>query len=79
MYSDLTIDSVAKTLAAELVTGISGLEPRADLSSTPLVIFIGTNPVISHTRTINMHAPTQAMRDMRARGAKVTDMGVSES
>lgn len=70
-YSDMTIDSVAKTLAAELVTGISGLEPRADLSSTPLVIFIGTNPVISHTRTINMHAPTQAMRDMRARGTKL--------
>jgi len=70
-YSDMTIDSVAKTVAAEMVTGISGLEPRADLDRTPLVIFIGTNPVISHTRTINMHAPTSAMRDMRARGAQL--------
>ena len=70
-YSDMTIDSVAKALAAELVTGITGLEPRADLMHTKLVIFIGTNPVISHTRTINMHAPTAAMRDMRARGAQL--------
>ena len=70
-YSDMTIDSVAKALAAELVTGITGLEPRADLEHTKLVIFIGTNPVISHTRTINMHAPTAAMRDMRARGAQL--------
>ncbi|MCB2080849.1 MAG: molybdopterin-dependent oxidoreductase [Novosphingobium sp.] len=68
-YSDMTIDSVAKTVAAEMVTGISGLEPRADLQRTKLVIFMGTNPVISHTRTINMHAPTAAMRDMRAHGA----------
>lgn len=71
VYSDLTIDSVAKTLASELVTGISGLEPRADLDRTGLVLFVGTNPVISHTRTINMHAPTAAMRDMRARGAQL--------
>ena len=70
-YSDMTIDSVAKALAAELVTGITGLEPRADLANTKMVIFVGTNPVISHTRTINMHAPTAAMRDMRAHGAEL--------
>ena len=70
-YSDMTIDSVAKALAAELVTGITGLEPRADLANTKMVIFVGTNPVISHTRTINMHAPTAAMRDMRAHGAQL--------
>lgn len=71
VYSDITIDSVAKALASELVTGITGLEPRADLANTGLVLFVGTNPVISHTRTINMHAPTAAMRDMRARGAQL--------
>ena len=70
-YSDMTIDSVAKTVAAEMFAGLSGLEPRAQLDKTPLVIFVGTNPVISHTRTINMHAPTAAMRDMRARGAQL--------
>jgi anaerobic selenocysteine-containing dehydrogenase len=68
-YSDMTIDSVSKVVSAEMVTGISGLEPRADLQNTRMVIFIGTNPVISHTRTIQMHAPTAAMRDMRANGA----------
>jgi len=68
-YSDMTIDSVSKVLSAEMFAGISGLEPRADLANTQMVIFIGTNPVISHTRTIQMHAPTAAMRDMRARGA----------
>ena len=70
-YSDMTIDSVAKALAAELVTGITGLEPRADLQNTKMVIFVGTNPVISHTRTINMHAPSAAMREMRAHGAQL--------
>lgn len=68
-YSDMTIDSVSKVLSAEMFAGISGLEPRADLANTGMVIFVGTNPVISHTRTIQMHAPTAAMRDMRGRGA----------
>jgi anaerobic selenocysteine-containing dehydrogenase len=67
----MTIDSVAKAVAGEMFSGITGLEPRADLAHTRMVIFIGTNPVISHTRTIQMHAPTAAMRDMRARGAKL--------
>jgi anaerobic selenocysteine-containing dehydrogenase len=70
-YSDMTIDSVAKAVAGEMVSGITGLEPRADLQNTKLVIFVGTNPVISHTRTIQMHAPTAAMRDMRAHGAEL--------
>jgi len=69
-YSDMTIDSVSKTLSAEMFAGF-GMEPRADLANTKMVIFIGTNPVISHTRTINMHAPTAAMRDMRAHGAQL--------
>jgi anaerobic selenocysteine-containing dehydrogenase len=68
-YSDMTIDSVSKVLSAEMVTGISGLEPRADLANTKMVVFIGTNPVISHTRTIQMHSPTAAMREMRGHGA----------
>jgi len=70
-YSDMTIDSVAKTLAGEMFAGIGGLEPRADLANTRMVVFVGTNPVISHTRTIQMHAPTAAMREMRARGAQL--------
>lgn len=70
-YSDMTIDSVAKVVAAEMVTGISGLEPRADLDRTPLVLFVGTNPVISHARTLQMHSPTAALREMRGRGTAI--------
>ena len=70
-YSDMTIDSVSKSLSGELFAGISGLEPRADLARTRMVVFLGTNPVISHTRTIQMHAPTAAMRDMQGRGAEL--------
>jgi len=70
-YSDITIDSVAKALAGELVTSLTGLEPRADLERTRMVLFVGTNPVVSHARTLQMHAPTAALRDMRARGAEI--------
>ncbi len=70
-YSDMTIDSVSKALSGEMFAGISGLEPRAHLANTRMVVFIGTNPVISHTRTIQMHAPTAAMRDMREHGTQL--------
>jgi anaerobic selenocysteine-containing dehydrogenase len=70
-YSDITIDSVAKALAGELVTSLTGLEPRVDIENSHMVLFVGTNPVLSHARALQMHAPTAALRDMRSRGAQV--------
>lgn len=71
IYSDLTIDSVAKLLVSELMTGFPGLMSRADIARCKLVIFMGTNPVISHGHTATLSSPTASLRDMRNRGTEV--------
>jgi len=70
-YSDMTIDSVAKVISAELVCGIPGLSSRVDVERCKLAIFMGTNPVISHGQSWTLCSPTAAMRDMRARGTEI--------
>lgn len=71
MYSDLTIDSVAKLVVSELVTGFPGLMSRADIARARLVMFVGTNPVISHGHTSTLSSPTASLRAMRERGTEV--------
>ncbi|MCB2074024.1 MAG: molybdopterin-dependent oxidoreductase [Novosphingobium sp.] len=71
VYSDLTIDSVAKLVVSELVTGFPGLMSRADIERCKLVIFMGTNPVISHGHTWTLSSPTASLRAMRQRGTEV--------
>ena len=71
VYSDTTVDSVAKVMVSKLVSGIPGLMSRADIERCKLVIFMGTNPVISHGHTWTLCSPTAALRDMRARGTEV--------
>ncbi len=71
VYSDLTIDSVAKLVTSELMTGFPGLMSRADIARSKLVIFMGTNPVISHGHTSTLSSPTASLRAMRERGTEV--------
>ncbi len=71
VYSDLTIDSVAKLVVSELMTGFPGLMSRADIARAKLVLFIGTNPVISHGHTSTLSSPTASLRSMRERGTEV--------
>jgi anaerobic selenocysteine-containing dehydrogenase len=71
VYSDLTIDSVAKVIVPEMMAGLPGLMSRADIERCKLVIFMGTNPVISHGHTWTLCSPTASLREMRARGTEI--------
>jgi len=70
-YSDMTIDNVPKVLIPELMAGIPGLMSRSDTQRCKLMIFMGTNPVISHGHTWTLNSPTAALRDITGRGAEV--------
>lgn len=70
-YSDMTIDNVPKVLIPELMAGIPGLMSRADTARCNMMIFMGTNPVISHGHTWTLNSPTAALRDITGRGAEV--------
>ena len=71
VYSDVSIDNLCKVVVPEMMCGISGVGNRADLERCDLLMFVGTNPVISHghTVTLNASSPAAAIRNVKSRGS----------
>jgi anaerobic selenocysteine-containing dehydrogenase len=66
-FSPLTIDGTAKVLVSDLVGGSAALSPRPDYDRLKLIIYIGSNPVVSHGHTVAMPDPVTGLRALRAR------------
>jgi anaerobic selenocysteine-containing dehydrogenase len=66
-YSDLTIDAVSKIWVSEMMCGIAGQSPRPDYENCRMVIFIGTNPMVSHGHSHMLNVPAQRLRELRAK------------
>lgn len=67
-YSDMSIDVMSKILSSDMVAGIAGMLTRPDYERCRLVIYVGTNPLVSHGHTSMLNNPAVRMREMRARG-----------
>ena len=66
-FSPLTIDGTAKVLVSDLVGGSAALSPRPDYDRAKLLVYIGSNPVVSHGHTVAMPDPISALRALRTR------------
>src|SRR5262245_58260818 len=64
-FSPLTIDGTAKALVTYQVGGSPGLSAHVDRARAKLVVFIGTNPIVSHGH--NNGLTPSAIRDLRSR------------
>lgn len=67
-FSPLTIDGTAKPLISDLVGGFLGMSGRPDYDNVDFIVFVGTNPVISHGHAIAVPNPTGTVRDIAKRG-----------
>jgi anaerobic selenocysteine-containing dehydrogenase len=65
-YSDLTIDAVSKIWVSEMMCGIAGQSPRPDYGHCRMVIFMGTNPLVSHGHSHMLNVPGQRLRELGA-------------
>jgi len=70
-YTSMTVDTPCKPLVAELVGGWSGLMPTLDPATDGLVLFVGTNPVVSHGHSNGLSDPVQRIRRITASGGTV--------
>jgi anaerobic selenocysteine-containing dehydrogenase len=66
-FSPLTIDGTAKSLNADLVGGTPALSGRPDYDNATCVVFVGSNPAISHGHTVAMPNPLGTLRALRER------------
>jgi anaerobic selenocysteine-containing dehydrogenase len=66
-YSDMSIDVMSKGVVGEMVAGL-GIMPRADFGRTKMVIYVGTNPMISGGHTSMLNNPAQRIREFTEQG-----------
>lgn len=68
VYSDMTIDVISKMLVSEMMAGIPGQMSRPDFDRCRLVVYIGTNPLVSHGHTSMLNSPAVRLREMLKQG-----------
>jgi anaerobic selenocysteine-containing dehydrogenase len=68
IYSDTTIDVISKLVVSEMMSGAPGMMSRPDLGRCKLVVYIGTNPLVSHGHTSMLNSPAARIREMKALG-----------
>lgn len=64
----MTIEGTARVLIADLVGGSTALAARPDYDRAALVLFVGSDPVVSHGHTVAMPNPRGKLREMRSPG-----------
>lgn len=69
-YSNATVDSVAKTIVPVLMAGTTGLVPHPD-DEGRLLVFVGSNPLVSHGQSTGFPNPIEWIRGARSRGKVV--------
>src|SRR5919108_4406276 len=66
-FSPLTIDGTAKPLVSDLVGGSVALNGRPDYDNATFVMYVGSNPVVSHGHTVAIPDPVTSLRVLRSR------------
>jgi anaerobic selenocysteine-containing dehydrogenase len=67
-FSPLTIDGTAKVLAASLIGGFPGLNPKTDYDNVDMLLYVGVNPMVSHGHNTGMFNPGAIIRAATKRG-----------
>jgi anaerobic selenocysteine-containing dehydrogenase len=70
-FSSGTQDCANKFAGSEAVFGSSTIHPIPDLAHTEMLLVLGANPRVSHGSFLSIADPMRALRDARARGAKI--------
>ncbi len=67
-FSPLTIDGTAKVLVACMVGGFPGLGPKTDNDNVEMLLYVGSNPMVSHGHNTGMFNPAGPIRAAAERG-----------
>ncbi|MAG31621.1 MAG: hypothetical protein CL908_12105 [Deltaproteobacteria bacterium] len=67
-YTCATLDTPAKLLVSELMSGFAGLHPIPDIAGCRMLLLIGTNPVVSHGHLSGFTNPVANLRKMARQG-----------
>lgn len=67
-YTCATLDTPAKPLVSELMSGFAGLHPIPDVERCRMLLLVGTNPVVSHGHLSGLTNPVSYLRRLARQG-----------
>jgi anaerobic selenocysteine-containing dehydrogenase len=67
-FTPLTNDGTAKVMVAGAMGGFYGLNPKTDYDDVEMLIYVGTNPMVSHAHNTGMYNPAKWIREAARRG-----------
>jgi anaerobic selenocysteine-containing dehydrogenase len=70
-FTPLTNDSTAKTMMAGAMGKFYGLNPKTDYDNCMMVLYVGTNPMVSHAHNTGMFQPGMWLKSINKRGGEV--------
>jgi len=73
IYTVSTVDAVSKTFISNELTNdlLPGLIPQVDYDRTDCVLYVGTNPIVSHGHLAGNAMPGKKIDAIKSRGGKV--------
>jgi anaerobic selenocysteine-containing dehydrogenase len=70
-YTARTLDTPCRPLVSDLMGGHPSLIPAIDHDETTLLVFVGTNPVVSHGHLASLSDPVVRLRHLASEGREV--------
>lgn len=70
-FSPLTNDTTAKTMIAAAMGKFYGINPKTDYDDVKMVLYVGTNPMVSHAHNTGMYQPGMFLKAINKRGGEV--------
>lgn len=67
-FTPITIDGVSKIMVAGAVGGFPGLNCKTDYDNVDMLLYVGTNPMVSHAHNTGMYNPPVWIRAAAERG-----------
>ena len=78
-FSPLTNDTTAKTMLAGAMGKFYGINPKTDYDNCTMVMYVGTNPMVSHAHNTGMYKPGGFLKAINKRGGEIWVLDPVES
>lgn len=70
-FTPLTNDTTAKVMIAGAMGKFYGINPKTDYDNCQMVLYIGTNPMVSHAHNTGMFQPGMWLKAINRRGGEI--------
>jgi anaerobic selenocysteine-containing dehydrogenase len=70
-FTPLTNDTTAKVMIAGAMGKFYGINPKTDYDNCQMVLYVGTNPMVSHAHNTGMYQPGMWLKAINKRGGEI--------